>query len=84
MYVKGSRPAMLFITAVDMENPEYTEELSRQLWLRVWGKVSCGIVLINTSKGFRTSCYQRGMNDEKTVYGKDMIEKIRTNNERRI
>ncbi|CAG2204708.1 GSTK1 [Mytilus edulis] len=38
MYVKGSRPAMLFITAVDMENPEYTEELSRQLWLRVWGK----------------------------------------------
>ncbi|XP_063442058.1 glutathione S-transferase kappa 1-like [Mytilus trossulus] len=38
MYVKGSRPAMLFITAVDMENSEYTEELSRQLWLRVWGR----------------------------------------------
>lgn len=30
---------MLFVTAVDMECPEYTEELSRQFWMRVWSRV---------------------------------------------
>lgn len=44
IFEKGSKSAQLFLTAIDMEHPEYTEELSRQLWVRVWGKVCCLVV----------------------------------------
>ncbi|XP_062610017.1 glutathione S-transferase kappa 1-like [Saccostrea cucullata] len=32
----GTLPVQRFLTAVDMTNPEYTEELSRQFWFRIW------------------------------------------------
>ncbi|KAL5014684.1 hypothetical protein ScPMuIL_008954 [Solemya velum] len=35
---KGSLSAQRFLTAVDMRQPEYTEEISRQLWLRIWSR----------------------------------------------
>ncbi|XP_073404409.1 glutathione S-transferase kappa 1-like [Dendrobates tinctorius] len=35
---KGSLPAMRFLTAVQMSNPEFLEEVSRQLWLRIWSE----------------------------------------------
>ncbi|XP_063416686.1 glutathione S-transferase kappa 1-like [Mytilus trossulus] len=38
IFKKGSKSAMLFVTAVDIDYPEYTEELSRQFWMRVWSR----------------------------------------------
>ncbi|XP_074659163.1 glutathione S-transferase kappa 1-like [Tubulanus polymorphus] len=38
MFKRGSLSAMRFITAVDMKNPEFTEEISRQMWLRIWNR----------------------------------------------
>ncbi|XP_077114874.1 glutathione S-transferase kappa 1-like [Ranitomeya variabilis] len=35
---KGSLSAMRFVTAVDMSHPEFLEEVSRQLWLRIWSE----------------------------------------------
>nr|QSC42406.1 glutathione S-transferase kappa [Crassostrea hongkongensis] len=32
----GTLPVQRFLTAVDMAHPEYTEELSRQFWFRIW------------------------------------------------
>ena len=40
MFVKGTLPAMRYITAIDAMNPGYTEALSRELWMRVWSRVS--------------------------------------------
>ncbi|CAG2244305.1 glutathione S-transferase kappa 1-like [Mytilus galloprovincialis] len=36
MFEKGSLTAMRFITAVDIDHPECTENLSRELWMRAW------------------------------------------------
>ncbi|XP_050391468.1 glutathione S-transferase kappa 1 [Patella vulgata] len=38
MFNKGSLKAQRFLTAVDMENPEQTEKVSRELWRRIWSK----------------------------------------------
>lgn len=35
---KGSLSAMRFVTAVQMSNPEFLEEVSRELWLRIWSE----------------------------------------------
>ena len=37
---KGSLQAQRFLTAVDMVQPDCMEEVSRQLWLRVWSRVN--------------------------------------------
>ena len=39
MLSNGTVSAMRFLTAVDMERPELTEDLSRALWMRMWSKV---------------------------------------------
>ena len=31
--------AMRFLTAVDMNEPQHTEKLSRQLWMQIWNQV---------------------------------------------
>ncbi|KAM6469248.1 glutathione S-transferase kappa 1-like isoform 1-T4 [Liasis olivaceus] len=36
--VKGSLPAMRFITAVDIAEPQLLEPISRELWMRVWSR----------------------------------------------
>ena len=40
MFNKGSLSAQRLLTAVGDRQPEKLEELSRQLWLRVWSRVS--------------------------------------------
>lgn len=36
----GSLSAMRFITAVDMTQPQFLEPVSRELWMRIWSRVS--------------------------------------------
>ncbi|XP_064611104.1 glutathione S-transferase kappa 1-like [Liolophura sinensis] len=38
LFQKGSLQAMRFVTAVDVSFPESTENLSRELWLRIWSR----------------------------------------------
>jgi glutathione S-transferase kappa 1 len=40
MIEKGSLRAQRFITAVAHERPEYIEGVSRELWKRIWSRVS--------------------------------------------
>ncbi|CAK7305870.1 Glutathione S-transferase kappa 1 [Vulpes lagopus] len=35
---KGSLSAMRFLTAMTMKHPEMLEEVSRELWMRVWSR----------------------------------------------
>nr|XP_045017051.1 glutathione S-transferase kappa 1 isoform X2 [Jaculus jaculus] len=37
---KGSVSAMRFLTAVNMEQPEMLEKVSRELWMRVWSRAA--------------------------------------------
>ncbi|PNI99906.1 GSTK1 isoform 6 [Pan troglodytes] len=43
MLEKGSLSAMRFLTAVNLEHPEMLEKASRELWMRVWSRVSVGL-----------------------------------------
>ncbi|XP_077114875.1 glutathione S-transferase kappa 1-like [Ranitomeya variabilis] len=38
MFNKGSLSAMRFVTTVQMSRPEFLEEVSRNLWLRIWSE----------------------------------------------
>lgn len=38
MFVKGTLNAQRFLTSIDLTNPEYTESLSRALWMRIWSQ----------------------------------------------
>lgn len=39
MVTKGTLKTQRFITAVDMKQPEFTEQLSRELWRRIYVEV---------------------------------------------
>ncbi|XP_078507536.1 glutathione S-transferase kappa 1-like isoform X2 [Lissotriton helveticus] len=36
VFKKGSLPAMRFVTAVEMEQPDFVEPVSREFWRRIW------------------------------------------------
>lgn len=36
--MKGSLPAMRFITAVDIAEPQFLEAVSREFWMRIWSR----------------------------------------------
>ncbi|XP_073537488.1 glutathione S-transferase kappa 1-like [Phyllobates terribilis] len=38
MFNKGSLSAMRFVTTVQMSHPEFLEEVSRKLWMRIWSE----------------------------------------------
>ncbi|XP_075204768.1 glutathione S-transferase kappa 1-like [Anomaloglossus baeobatrachus] len=38
MLNKGSLSAMRFVTTVQMSHPEFLEEVSRKLWMRIWSQ----------------------------------------------
>ncbi|XP_039619649.1 tyrosine-protein kinase STYK1-like isoform X2 [Polypterus senegalus] len=38
MFVKGTLQAMRFVTAANILQPELTEVLSRELWMRIWSR----------------------------------------------
>ena len=40
MFVKGSLSAMRLLTATKLTSIQHVEVLSRQLWNRIWGRVS--------------------------------------------
>ena len=44
MFEKGSLSAQRLLTAVKEELPHKLEEVSRQLWLRIWSRVSCSLI----------------------------------------
>uniref|UniRef100_A0A670K1D3 Glutathione S-transferase kappa 1 n=1 Tax=Podarcis muralis TaxID=64176 RepID=A0A670K1D3_PODMU len=48
---KGSLKAMRFVTAVDMAEPQFLEPVSRELWMRIWSRVSM-VVLVRLSRCF--------------------------------
>ncbi|MEE6520100.1 hypothetical protein FKM82_017889 [Ascaphus truei] len=37
-FFEGSLSAMRFVTAVQMSHPEFLEQVSRELWLRIWSE----------------------------------------------
>ncbi|MEE6520099.1 hypothetical protein FKM82_017889 [Ascaphus truei] len=43
---KGSLSAMRFVTAVQMSHPEFLEQVSRELWLRIWSEVSVTSLIV--------------------------------------
>ena len=40
MFVKASLPTQRFLTVVKMHRPDLTESLSRELWMRIWNRVT--------------------------------------------
>ena len=49
IFDKGaSLPAMRFLTALSMRKPDKVEDMSRQLWLRLWGQVHIAAPLYGT------------------------------------
>lgn len=39
MFQNGSLKAQRLLTAAKLTRPDHVEELSRQLWLRIWSRV---------------------------------------------
>lgn len=56
MFKKGSRKAQLLLTAAKLTAPGHVEELSRQLWMRVWSRVGeCVCVHVCARCAYTTS-----------------------------
>lgn len=66
---KGSINAMLFLTAVSMEQPELLEKVSRELWLCVWSQDED----ITESQNILAAAERAGMS---TAQAQRFLEKI--------
>lgn len=66
---KGSINAMLFLTAVSMEQPELLEKVSRELWLCVWSQDED----ITESQNILAAAERAGMS---TAQAQHFLEKI--------
>ena len=67
---KGTLKPQRFITAVDMKHPEFTEQLSRELWKRIYEEVCVFILLLpppptssdpHPAQPPEVNCFQNGM-----------------------
>ena len=60
MFIKGSLTTQRFLTAVDMADSSLTEEVSRQLWMRIWSRVRglCVSTFHSFGKTFHKRCLE--------------------------
>ncbi|XP_036916542.1 glutathione S-transferase kappa 1 isoform X1 [Sturnira hondurensis] len=68
---KGSLSAMRFLTAVNTENPEMLEKVSRELWMRVWNRDED----ITDPQSLLAAAEKAGMS---TQQARGLLEKIST------
>lgn len=68
---KGSVNALRFLTAVDMEQPEMLEKVSRELWMRVWSRDED----ITEPQSILSAAEKAGMS---TAQAQHFLEKIST------
>lgn len=54
--MKGSLPAQRLLTAIKLKSPQSLEDVSRQLWLRIWSRVSWEVWWVGVV--FITGCQQ--------------------------
>ncbi|XP_037370837.1 glutathione S-transferase kappa 1 [Talpa occidentalis] len=68
---KGSLSAMRFLTAVNLEQPEMLEKVSRELWMRVWSRDED----ITEPQSILAAAQKAGMSTEQA---RGLLEKIST------
>ncbi|NXQ78900.1 GSTK1 transferase, partial [Nyctibius grandis] len=62
-------PAMRFITAIDMTQPQYLEPLSREFWMRFWSQHED----ISQTENILAAAGQAGLSSEVAQKGLEMI-----------
>ncbi|XP_068257968.1 glutathione S-transferase kappa 1 [Nyctibius grandis] len=62
-------PAMRFITAIDMTQPQYLEPLSREFWMRFWSQHED----ISQTENILAAAEQAGLSSEVAQKGLEMI-----------
>ncbi|KAJ8319835.1 hypothetical protein KUTeg_001422 [Tegillarca granosa] len=70
MFTKGSLSAGRYITAVDMKKPEYTEQVSRELWFRIWNRDEDA----TDSNSLRQAGKKAGLSDD---FNDECVEKVK-------
>ncbi|XP_029196796.1 glutathione S-transferase kappa 1-like [Acropora muricata] len=63
MFVKGSMPAQRLLTVVNNDHPEKVEELSRELWMRIWSRDED----ITEHESLQEACRKVGLGDQSEV-----------------
>ncbi|KAJ1122230.1 hypothetical protein NDU88_000733 [Pleurodeles waltl] len=77
---KGSLPAMRFVTAVDMEQPDFVELVSREFWMRIWSTdeditLPDSILSVAQKAGLPSTEAQRLLGLTKAAEGKDRLKR---------